>query len=254
MLEKIWKMKPSFFILGAQKAGTTKLFYLLKKHSNIICPKENPTNYFSKELHFFDQPEIGRKKDYLKSFPAKYEQKIKNIKVKGNIITGEATPDYLKHTHRAEIVKQWFPDLKLIILLRNPIDRAYSSHQHAKRIGKGYDTFEDAIKYGYKPGKWGDYLEKGLYASQIKAWLKYFPAKQMLILKNDDLKNNQDELILKVCNFLNIPYKKIDDIDRNVGDYKEKMNPETRKKLIEYYRPHNAELEEFLGEKLDWDK
>ena len=165
------------------------------------------------------------------------------------------------------------------MILRNPVDRAYSHYHHAKKLNREYLSFEDAIKYEEDRLKQDEqfiretyndnvehriqssfvrktysYLRRGHYAEYLKEWIKVFPKNQMLILNMDELISDRKSFMKKVFKHIDVQYIDIPEENRNVGGYKTKMSDAMRKKLIKYFKPHNKELEKLLGKKLNWDK
>jgi hypothetical protein len=160
----------------------------------------------------------------------------------------------------------------LIALLRNPVDRAHSFyHQQFKR---GIETlaFEEAVERE-EERLWGElekmvsddgyfsfnrqnysYLARGIYVDQLKNWAGLFPKEQLLVLSSERLFADPHGFFERVHQFLGLPgwepngYEK-----RHVGTYSQ-MDAETRERLVEYFRPHNRRLYDFLGVDLDWDR
>jgi len=157
-------------------------------------------------------------------------------------------------------------------LLRNPVDRAYSHYNFNVRRGWEKNSFEETIQleesrlkgevdkivknesYLGKNLLHYSYLARGRYFEQINFWQTYFPKEQFLIIQTEDLEKNPQEILKKTFNFLQLDHFEIDDMQRlHVGNYK-KMAHETRLKLIEYFKPHNEKLYNFLGKTFDWDR
>ena len=204
---------PDFLILGAQKAGTSSLFNYLCEHPAVEQP-------FKKELHFFDRPAVYRRGiDWYQAFFPKTSNAGGGIKS----ITGEGTPYYLYHPRVPALVARHFPKAKLIAILRNPADRAYSHYQMVVRRGTQEKlSFEDAIdaeserldgvtermladdNYESAAHIHFSYLARGRYAEQLMRWAEYFPREQMLVLESDCLRNEQAATLAKVYEFLGI--------------------------------------------------
>ena len=128
-------------------------------------------------------------------------------------IVGEATPIYMYWTPAARRIKQYNPSIKLIFILRNPIDRAYSHYNWARRVmEKESLPFSAAIRLeGLRrlenfplQSKWHSYVDRGYYARQIKYLLRYFSLSQMLFIKNEDLRNNHSATLDRVFDFLEV--------------------------------------------------
>ena len=196
------------------------------------------------------------------------------MKTNEKFITGEASPYYIFHPLSLERIHKTLPDIKLILLLRNPIDRAYSHYMHQRRLKKeNVNTFEKVIEKDeerfevmykmfkedkireYNQEKYGiPYISIGKYVRDVKKLLELFPADQILILKSDEFEQSPLNVIKDVLKFLGITSKeKIDLRKKNIGKYNE-MNINTRKKLIDYYKPYNQELQKILNMNLNWDK
>jgi hypothetical protein len=249
---------PDFVIIGAQKSGTTSLYHLLARH-----PYVEPAA--TKELHYFDGLLGEGVEWYRRCFPAP------RWKDGRRTITGEATPYYLFHPHAARRMAEVIPQARLIALLRNPVDRAYSHyHQVAKR---GFEPlgFEDAIEaeeerlrvekarmledehYASFSYQRFSYLSRGIYVDQLLHWSKYFSDEQMLVLKSEDFFERTPETLKLVLDFLRLPEWEPESPEvRKRGEYQQQMNPATRKRLEEFFEPHNHRLYEYLGRDFGW--
>jgi hypothetical protein len=254
---------PDFLIIGEKKCGTSYLYYLLGQH-----PLVEPAA--SKELHFFDVHFDEGIEWYRRCFPQPRRKDGRRT------ITGEATP-YMSHPFAPKRVAEVVPEARLIALLRNPVDRAYSDYQQMVRKGRETRTFEEIIgvaktrspgEGGKTPnrGDLGDarrrYLSRSVYVDQLLRWSEFFPPEQMLVLKSEDFFENPHQTLKVVFNFLDLPEwepeaseirmerKKRD--KRNTGVYEEEMDPSTRRRLEEYFEPHNRRLYDYLGVNLGW--
>ena len=254
---------PDFLIIGAQKAGTTSLFEYLIRHPGVAAPNK-------KELHFFDVPDRFRHGAawYRALFPSLDPSFAGHSSRRP--VTGEASPYYLFHPRVPASVAGLFPQVKLIALLRNPADRAYSQYQMWVRAGKEPLSFDDAIAAEPKRLDGAEvrlladtdhsdpvhrrhsYLSRGVYVDQLARWTTHFPREQMLILKTEDLFTDTQRIIGQVFDFLGLPPAELDLSERyNVRAY-EPLPSATRDRLIEYFEPHNRRLYEFLGRDFEW--
>jgi sulfotransferase family protein len=242
---------PDFVIIGGKKCGTTYLYQLLGQH-----PLVQPAA--SKELHFFDALFEEGADWYRQCFPApRWEDGKKTI-------TGEASP-YMAHRYAPERMAQVVPQARLIALLRDPVERAYSDYQMVARKDREHKTFEEAI--GLKePAQMGDravldedseYLSRGVYVDQLLRWTQFFGREQLLVLKSEDFFENPEETLEVVLEFLGLPGwepgdEELEGGKRNEGGYEEEMDPATRRRLEEYFEPYNKRLYEFLGKDFSW--
>lgn len=195
--------QPNFIICGAQKAGTTSLFHYMNPHPEIYMPAK-------KELHFFD--------NYVPEEINQYKQNF-NFESDAIKVSGEATPIYMYLESTPKHIYENFPDVKLIFILRNPVDRAYSHYWHVIKMGHEYLSFEKAIEKEEERLNTGDvnskryfsYKDRGKYVKQLRRFEEYFPKDQILILLQDDLKKHPNEVLKQVYSFLGV--------DENFSNY-----------------------------------
>lgn len=267
---------PDFLIIGAQRCGTTSLYYYLTEHPNIF-----PSSV--KEVHFFDDSFTKGMHWYRAQFPTIVEKYyIERIRKHG-FLTGEATPSYLLHPHAPKRIFQVMPKAKLIVLLRNPVDRAYSHYWLRTTLGDETLSFEDAIhaeeerisearerlladeNYHDKHRR-VSYLSRGIYVDQLRRWMNYYPKEQFLILRSEDLYSDPAGITKQALEFIGVPGQEIN-TNKEYKQYRlgrkrgylnkekpPKMSPDTRKYLLDYFKPHNAHLYEFLGRDFGWDE
>ena len=258
------RILPDFLIAGFNKSGTNSLFEYIGQHPNI-------KNASRREIHYFTLSYWRGLNWYKSYFPTKIYKKNFEIKNKSKFVTGEATPHYIFHPLAIKRIKQLLPNVKLIVVLRNPIDNAYSHYQHYKIGGIEKDTFEEAIKQDkqryevlerlYNSNQVKEhslkhvkmpYVSYATYVNHIKRLLQIFPRKQILFIKNTELNENPQLVLKNIFDFLEIKQEKIKDLKKhNVGKY-ENMKSKTRYELSEYFKPYNEELEDLLKMKLNW--
>lgn len=264
--------QPDYLIIGAQRCGTTSLYSYLAQHPQIV-PAEK------KEVHFFDLNFHQGVDWYREKFPniakcvsqetATATREAGNKYISG-FISGEASPYYLFHPFVPQRVHQLFPEIKLIVLLRNPVERTISHYYHEVRLGWESLSFEDAIAqedfrlkgesekmfsneryYSFNHQHY-TYLSRGIYINQIATWMSLFPKEQFLIIKSEDFYTQPDLIFNEACEFLNLPSFQIPKYEKiNAGDYLP-VSETMQSQLKEYFQPYNQKLEEFLGRKFDW--
>lgn len=245
-------MKVNFIIAGTQKGGTTALVTFLSQHPYICVYLQNTNHPLQKgkEPHFFDED------FFFSQSPPVYHLYHKMFPDPGNKkIIGESTPIYMYWESVPKRIREYNPNMKLIFILRNPIDRAFSHYIMEKKRGTEPLSFFAAIRNEEKriaaplsqERRIYSYVDRGYYSKQIRRMLQYFPKKQMLFLKTEDLRFNHKETIYKVYEFLNV--KKIDSIKSQIifSNKYPKMNDNDRKFLIEKYKKEIDDLEELLG-------
>ena len=262
------KMVPSFIIIGAQRCGTTSLFKYLSEHPFIKTP-------LYKEIHFFDNYNGAYNlgfKWYRGHFPTNNSGILQKDNDRARVLTGEATPYYMFHPLCPNRIKGALPDVKIIAILRNPVDRAYSHYQHSVRLGYESLSFEQATEKepfrleGEKEKMIADlnyysfehnlhsYLSRGIYIEQLKMWEELFPKEQMLVLRTEDLFYDLTTVYNRVLTFLQLPEHHLkQQAQYNVGDYGP-MPHALRKRLVKFFEPHNQELYKYLSWDLKWEE
>ena len=267
MLTSPMRLMPDFIIIGAARSGTTTFYSNLTQHPYIVPA-------MGKEVHFFDYNDNFNKGVlwYRAHFPfLAYKRYVKQI-YDQNVVTGEASPYYIFHPHVPKRVFEMLPQVKLIAMLRNPVDRAYSQYNRVVRHGNETVSFEDAIQkeqeglqneakkmlenedYSSIFHQRYSYLSRGIYVDQLKAWMELFPRKQFLILKSEDYFKDASATLKQVAAFLGVPTWEPQKAKRSKSPGYAKMNPATRERLLEYFKPHNQRLYEFLEMDFGWDK
>jgi hypothetical protein len=197
---------------------------------------------------------------YLSHFPP--------ISKESKFLTGEATPWYFVSFESAKKIAHVFPDVKLIILLRNPIFRSFSHYQMQLRLGEEQRSFAEvisseieAIKNFSSPGEAdSDYwqTEKGcllfsLYFYFIEKWMAVFPREQFLVLRSEDFYANPAATLTQVFDFLGVPDYPLPEYPNYNPGYYNPISDDLRQTLAEFFRPHNENLEEYLGMKFNWE-
>jgi hypothetical protein len=247
---------PDFIIIGTAKGGTHTLYDLLTRHPHVERAISKEVRYFSK--HFDRGTEW-----YRSQFPPpRWGDGRRSI-------TGEATPRYLFDPLVPQRMAEVVPQARLIALLRNPVDRAYSHYQHRVRDTRETRTFEEAIETErewtpgeedgtHEPRDGGsrppfEYLKRGVYVDQLLHWSKFFSREQMLVLKSEDFFEREVDTLKLVLDFLGLPDWEPQATEiRNKGHYEQEMNSATRRWLEDYFRPHNQRLYEYLGVDFGW--
>ena len=256
---------PDFVIIGAQKSGTTSLYDFVIKHPAIASASTKEVEYFSMWHKHGDLW-------YRSNFPTSLLRYYFYKKTKQKLLSGEASPNYLFYPTVPSRMKAILPDIKLIVILRNPVDRAYSHYNHKVRQNNEMLSFEKAIELeeercagekerlikdpDFVPNHYRhhSYLARGVYADQLENWFRHYSKKQFLILTTEDFSKNLQRTLDQIFDFLDVTPFQVENLKNlNVGNYKT-MNKDTRKFLIEYFKPHNEKLSKLLQHNFDWDK
>ena len=249
------RVLPDFIIIGTVRSGSTSLYYNICEHPSVVEAAYDEIGYFDSNYHLGENW-------YRSMFPT---QKIMN-KIRedtGYSITGEDTPFYFWKKEVAERISLDIPKTKIIVILRNPVDRAYSNYNLAVRENNEKLTFEEAIQEEMEflsknsfletVNRFRSYLTKGVYVNQIIPWLEIFPRDQFHFLSIEQMKSEPVDTLNQIFKFLSIPNYNIPTPQRRkVTNYK-KMNDRTREQLIEYYKPHNEKFFETIKQKFEWN-
>ncbi len=266
-MKSLTRLKPSIFIVGAQKAGTTTLQSLLAKHPVIAIPEE-------KELAFFNRDEEYEKGVgyYLSRCPEKaFFRKSYTV---------DATPDYLPDERCAARIQTFAPDAKILMVLREPVERAYSAWNMYRRmlqdkpqiifdrlatadaevqaywrpyLERGlWISFEECVEQELNPtaGPLPDCIRRGLYAEQVKRYLDVFGAEQVKMIRFSDLTQNTDQVMVEVTRFLHLQefnWAAVNSTSRNRGQYVSPLSDELKAKIKDFYRASNAAVFAMTG-------
>lgn len=257
---------PDFLLFGVVKGGTTSFFGNLCNHPDVRAPFVKEINYFNLEWH--------RDLNWYRSFfPPR-----SGLPGSSRRITGEGSVLYFYDWAVPERIKQVIPRTKLIALLRNPVDRAFSQYQMESRgsikRGTQLPDFEiqmrreledlDApvldvktyreVDEAYGPLK---YIRRGIYLPFIEHWRCFFDSEQMLILISEEYFDDPLRELSKAAAFLeiNTSEKELtsqDLVRRNIGGYQSEIPRQLRTELERFYHPHNQALADFLGREIPW--
>lgn len=246
---------PDFLIIGAQKAGTTSLHAYLCQHTQVSSP-------VTKEIHFFDN-EFGRGLDW-------YRAHFRRSRGDGQL-AGESTPYYLFHPLSPRRVADTVPGCKLIVILRNPIDRAHSHHNHERALGFESLDFERALvaeperlageeerlrhdpHYRSFAHQHYSYVSRGRYAEQLERWLQCFDRRQLLFLSAEELFAEPLRVVSEAQEFLGLPLRAPTDMTaKNARSYAP-IPAVARSGLSRHFEPHNRRLYGLTGRDFGWD-
>jgi len=254
------RVLPDFIVIGAVRSGTTSLFHYFGEH-----PCISPSSY--DELGFFDSNfELGLNW-YRSNFPTRFH-KQKIILKEGHFLTYDVTPFYIWNKEAAKRIATTLPNVKIIALLRNPIDRAYSNFQLSVRNGEKR-SFEEMIKieiqdikscennneiFLSKSAGLENFLVRGVYYEQLLIWFRLFSKDQILVMSTEELEEQPDNTLNTMFRFLGVRNYTVKDLKKRNEIKYQPMKNETRVMLIEFFRKHNDKLFKLLNKQFDWNR
>jgi Sulfotransferase domain len=232
-----------FILAGAQKSGTTALHYFLSKHPEITMGDRQ-------EMHFFDNEEIF-------SAPVDYELLHQHFPpVSASTVAGECTPIYMYWKPAIERIWKYNPRIKLLIILRNPADRAFAHWNMQRFKGREPLEFLDAVREEKNRAKEAaplqlrrySYIDRGFYANQLERVFKFFPKEQVKIIKFEEFQDKKSKTLDAIFRFLRVEaVVSSRDKDRNIVPYEREMTTEERKHLYKIFAEDIARIEQLLG-------
>ncbi len=256
------RVLPDFLIIGAQKAGSTSLYAYLSAHPQVLAAAR-------KEVHFFDINYERGEGWYRAMFPLRRRMRVGGQRP---LVTGEASPYYLFHPLAPERAAALVPRARLIVLLRDPVERAWSHYSHEVAAGREMLPFaaaldaeparlngsEQAIRSN-QPGdvatfhRTASYVSRGRYADQLRSWLAYFPRDRMLIVKAEDLFEAPEAEWSRVAAFLDLsPGRARSTFAVHNRGGGESIPADARARLVDAFAEPNRDLASLLGTDFGW--
>jgi hypothetical protein len=277
--------KPSFLVIGAARAGTGTLFWMLRRHPNVIAA----VGY---EVHYFDGPRRRLGQGWYRSlFPTRWRLAAAERNGTRPAISGEKSPFYLASTAAPRRVHAVVPDARLVCLLRDPAARAVS--HWGLRSWKGVETrtFAEAVEDELGPGWMNDpaavgerlrdddeadanvsgtggvrvgrkrssaraperYVARGVYVDQLRRWHAVFPREQLLVLESEAFFADPPKVFDDVCDHLGIPRVSPNPPKHRHGNQRPReAEPEVVEALRKLYRAPNRRLADYLGREFSW--
>jgi hypothetical protein len=260
------RLVPFFLIVGAQRSGTNSLYEYLVQHPGVMraLPQQ--------EVHYFDLHFDRGLPWYQGHFATRAWAAATAARVGRAVLTGESSPYYMFHPLAPERIASTLPDVRLIVLLRDPVDRAYSQYCDQVSFEQESLPFEEALakeperlrgeaerilaepRYVSDAHYRYSYLARGRYLEQLERWLEHFPREQLLVVGLEELLERPGQVVSSICGFLGVPSRPLPPFPSVNRKTYEPMRPETRASLESYFQEHNERLYEFLGRDLGWSR
>jgi len=255
------RMRPDFIIPGEAKCGTTSFYRYLCEHPDVFAASMKEPNNFWR--HGASPLQCGQ------HYPLRVRRSLRRL-IGRKTLTGEASPEYFTKKGVAKSISEVVPNVRLIFLFRNPVDRAFSDHQMLIKAGVEKESFAVRMEQSFRwygdpdtrelleacddlehhPGR---YLTRGLYADHLAQWMEYFPREQMLFLESEQLFSHPAEVVDEALKFLGSePLRNKDWPVFKKGRYVEEMDSGLRENLDAFYAGPNRRLAELTGRDWSW--
>ncbi len=234
-----------FIVAGTQKGGTTALDAYLRTHPRISMASKKEVHFFDNEENFRGRPSYRK---YHKYFDSQLDGKV----------VGESTPAYMYWHDAPRRMWEYNSNLKIIVVLRNPIERAYSHWNMERDRGNEPLSFLDAIQQEEERCRTNlpfqnhdySYTDRGFFSEQLRRLWRFFPREQTLAMKNEELRSEPNRILAEVSEFLDIPdFPEIKAEDIHSRPYVSNMTDQEHQLLIKKYQFEIRELEQLL----EWD-
>jgi len=259
------RVQPDFIMIGAQRCGTTSLFRALLAHPQVIRPT------FHKGVNYFDLNYYHSMGWYRGHFP------VAGIAARRTALYGgpavfEASGYYLYHPFAPERIARALPSVKLVVMLRDPVERAFSAYKHELARGFERESFENALaledsrlggeidrmradpRYESLAHRHHSYRHRGHYAEQLERVFRFFDRGQVHVIDSEAFFAEPGLEYRRLLAFLGLrPFEPSSFARYNARPGSE-MDPATRRMLAQYYRPHDAQLADLLGREPRWSR
>jgi hypothetical protein len=254
---------PDFLLIGAQKCGTTTLYRALRDHPEVAWSTP-------KEVHYFDKHHRRGPAFYRSHFPSRVRLAWRSLARGRRIRVGEGSPQYLFHPRAPERARALVPEAKLLALVRDPVDRAWSHYRMAERKERAGRPFADIVEdqIARLAGRealdlreewkahFGDgdkpYLAKGIYVDGLANWLRHFPRERLLVIHSADLFERPEATLAEVQAFLGLRTWSPPTVGQHNAEREAPLDPAVRQHLAAFFRPHNERLFALLGRRFEW--
>lgn len=254
------RVLPDFIVFGAMRCGTSSLYHTLTEHPQVVAA-------FRKEVRFFDW-HFDRGLDWYRAYFPLRSTLARHQRRAGRALTGEASPEYIFHPMAAERIARTLPEVRLVALLRDPVERAWSHYKHSVRLGVEPLTFEEALarederlagelermrQPGYRGRAFQDYsyVTQGRYDEHLGSWFEHLAPEQIMIVRAEDLFAEPAGTMARIVGFLGLGPWTPRYLAMNLGRRGE-LAPGLRAQLRERLAPSVRRLSALLGRDMGW--
>jgi hypothetical protein len=256
------RLEPGFIMIGAQRCGTTSLFRALSAHPQVVPPT------FRKGINYFDLNYYRGEQWYRGHFPVAELARRRTAR-HGGPVAFEASGYYMYHPWALERLARDLPGTKLVVMLRDPVERAYSAHKHEYARGYEHESFETALEledgrlegeiermradptYESFAHRHHSYRHRGYYAEQLERAFEFFPAAQVHLIDSELYFGQPMQEYQRLLAFLGLrPFEPV--FGAWNGRPGPPMPPQSRRMLEEDYVSHDERLAKLLGRPASW--
>lgn len=255
------RMRPDFILVGAQRCGTTSLFRALLAHPLVQPP------VFHKGINYFDLNYHRGQDWYYGHFPV---ERVARLRTSGVPVTFEASGYYMYHPLAPERMARELPSARLLMMVRDPVERAYSAHRH--ELARGFETedFERALelederlvgeveriradpRYESHSHRHHSYRQRGHYAEQLAHLRGLYSDEQVLVVESERFFTEPHSEYARILEFLGLPSFEPERFDRWNGRPRSPMAETTREQLRRHFAPHDEALADLIGHRPRW--
>ncbi|WP_161937833.1 sulfotransferase domain-containing protein [Serinicoccus chungangensis] len=257
-----WRMKPSFLVVGAQRSGTTSLFRLLETHPQVVRPT------LDKGIGYFDLNYSRPWSWYISHFPIRPLAAL--MRGTKRVVTFESSGYYMFHPLAHERIADDLPGVKVVMMLRNPVDRAHSAHRHEQRRGFEAEDFETAVSlettrlageverikddpyYVSFAHQHHAYVGRGEYAQQVARLIDSCGRENVYVIDADAFFDNPAAEFSQLCRWLGLDEPAQVKADAWNAAPRAPLRQDLRRRLEVHFEPHDVRLEHILGRTVSW--
>lgn len=273
----VLRLVPHFFIIGERKCGTSSLFRYLVDHPSVLSGIRKEPNLFGNRAAVSEQDF----REYLSQFPASdnsdtqqllwpeldpdgnlYEEPVIQPREEGiAYLTGEASANTF-HEAKPELLRQFLPHVRLVLIFRDPVERAFSHHrmfqrfqEEGRELGRMILPFEEEMAVELAKNGEGEFLKPGKYVDNLKKWDAVFPTNQRLVLFANDLDSHPQQVMDRVLAHVGLSDWQFPDSSLTAR-YNQappsSMPEQLASQLREFYRPYDEALSAYLDQPIPW--
>lgn len=258
------RLQPSFLMVGASRSGTTSLFRALSGHPSVVRPAVN------KGVRYFDLNYAHGHAWYAGHFPLRAAAQLAARPGSGPVITFEASGYYLFHPSCPPRIARDLPGVKIVVMLRDPVERAYSAWKHESARGFEWEPFERSLQlegfrlhgelerierdptYESFCHRHHSHRSRGEYIDQIERYLQHIPRKDVHVIVSEEFFRHPARVFAALLDFLELPQHRPERFEQHNARPSEPMPRSARRLLENHYLPYNHRLEELLQRPLPW--